>query len=526
MDRTGGIRQGTACGFSRLRKKDETLGKRLTKADSPSSATDLGGSDGSASDGQENEKAVERSYTASNTKSSQIPVTKRARKPPFLTGGTETHQKNKQSSNIAFTSITHTAFFFSLRHGLPSGPLGIPPARLDHLGATTIAAVALMAQLPQKLPFEEGASEISDLYEEAIKVYCAQMHVLKNGAEEARRRGLSVRMKANPYRLARTRQPAPLQLLLLLLLHVQKGAACFPACAQQWRHALRKKQVELSRAAASAAAAANTIRPRTVREAQETSQTGLKTPPSASTGASAAAFEGGASSSLPGNSTPLNVEPGATARAASEPPSRASGAPRASETSEPKNEGEDEGDDTEDEFEDAEVDAAEEGPPVLGVPQGPLCALRNPTDEGGQPEPRVAATASTGGGVEGSVTAAAVAAAQPPHATENASQQTKESKSLDQEDSDEDREEGFGLSVDDVSDLDDAEPQTTDGIFGFFEKACFDRFFVLLFIIMSGKISSLQLAILLLLGFLLHTTALHADLRSPSRWSHGAEYAC
>ncbi|XP_026190255.1 uncharacterized protein LOC34619440 [Cyclospora cayetanensis] len=324
-----------------------------------------------------------------------------------------------------------------------------------------------MAQLPQKLPFEEGASEISDLYEEAIKATIAQCHLVQNGKVLA-------------------------------------------AIEKQWRHALRKKQVELSRAAAS------------------TSQTGLKTPPSASTGASAAAFEGGASSSLPGNTREQAatrwlhacfqslqrraVHKGspaffgvfvvsATARAASEPPSRATGAPRASETSEPKNEGEDEGDDT-DEFEDAEVDAAEEGPPVLGVPQGPLCALRNPTDEGGQPEPRVAATASTGGGVEGSVTAAAVAAAQPPHATENASQQTKESKSLDQEDSgkrfpspksgapgrsrrlwmqddfalypfansDEDREEGFGLSVDDVSDLDDAEPQTTDGIFGFFEK--------------------------------------------------------
>ncbi|CDI81267.1 hypothetical protein, conserved, partial [Eimeria acervulina] len=34
----------------------------------------------------------------------------------------------------------------------------------------------------------------------------------------------------------------------------------------------------------------------------------------------------------------------------------------------------------------------------------------------------------------------------------------------------EDEEEGANMSVNDVSDLDDAEPSTTDGIFAFFEK--------------------------------------------------------
>ncbi|KAL8427802.1 hypothetical protein Efla_005410 [Eimeria flavescens] len=104
-----------------------------------------------------------------------------------------------------------------------------------------------------------------------------------------------------------------------------------------------------------------------------------------------------------------------------------------------------------DEFADAEVDEAEETPSLLAS------KASAETDQQ-QQQQQQQVNAVNGRSEEGKA-----AAGEEAHANKGeGAEQTN--------DSEDDQEEGAGMTLDDVSDLDDREPPTSDGIFAFYEK--------------------------------------------------------
>ncbi|CDJ63762.1 hypothetical protein, conserved [Eimeria necatrix] len=232
-------------------------------------------------------------------------------------------------------------------------------------------------QAPQSFFGEPGFSETADLYEEAIQATISQCQLLQN-------------------------------------------AKVLAAIEKQWRQSLRRKQIELSRAAAARQDAAST--------AAATSEP--------QSGASASnATEAQSSTSVP-SAQSAEASTG-TAALPTE-----SGEQKQTEA---------EAEESDDDFADADIDEADEGVNALGQ--------------------RLAAGAGeTNGAAAGVGSASAHLEVKKDVQEKQQKQQSNPDNSTALDESDDDQEEGAHLTVDDVSDLDDAEPQTTDGIFAFFEK--------------------------------------------------------
>ncbi|CDJ42123.1 hypothetical protein, conserved [Eimeria tenella] len=233
-------------------------------------------------------------------------------------------------------------------------------------------------QAPQSFFGEPGFSETADLYEEAIQATISQCQLLQN-------------------------------------------AKVLAAIEKQWRQSLRRKQIELSRAAAARQDAA-------------------------STAAATSEPQAGASAS---NATEAQSSTGVPSAQSAE---ASTGTAALSTESGEQKQTEAEAEESDDDFADADIDEAGEGVNALGQ--------------------RLAAGAGETNGAARGVGGAS--AHQEVNKDVQEKQQHQQQSNCDNstalDESDDDQEEGAHLTVDDVSDLDDAEPQTTDGIFAFFEK--------------------------------------------------------